>query len=123
MRQKLVALAVGALVASVLALPATAAPGQGPKHPVPAACKQAAADAAKTFRQTQRDAIKAFHQQQKAAREAFRSKQPAPTPDQITAFREQMHTAVKGFVQSHRDAVKAFRKGQLASIKACATNA
>lgn len=123
MRQKLVALAVGALVASVLALPATAAPGKGPKHPVPAACKQAAADAAKTFRRQQRDAAKAFHQQQKAAREAFRSQQPAPTPDQITAFHAQMHANVKAFVQQHRDAVKAFRTGQLASVKACATNA
>ena len=53
----------------------------------------------------------------------FRSQQPAPTPDQITAFRAQMHAAVTAFVEQHRDAVKAFRKGQLASVKACATNA
>src|SRR5262245_13246889 len=38
-RQKLVSLAVGVLVASVLALPATAGPGKGARHPIPAACK------------------------------------------------------------------------------------
>ena len=120
-RQKLVTLAVGALLASVLALPATAAgPGKGPKHPVPAACKEAAADAAKTHRQSQRDAVKAFRAQQKAAREAFRSQNPAPTPDQIKALRAQQHAAVKTFVEQQRAANKAFRQAQRASIKACA---
>ena len=66
--------------------------------------------------------IKAFHQQQKAARAAFRSQQPAPTPDQIKAFREQQHATVKAFGR-RRTTVKAFRQTQLASVKACATNA
>jgi hypothetical protein len=120
-RQKLVTLAVGALVASVLALPATAGPGRGTaKHPVPAACKQAAADAAKAYRQSQRDAIKAFHQQRKAAREAFRAANPSPTPEAIKAFRAQQHALLKAFVQQQRDANKAFRRSQLASIRSCA---
>ena len=103
MRQKLITLAVGALVAAVLALPALAAgPGGGAgKRPIPAACKQAAIDA-----------IQAFRSQQKAARQAFRSQQPRPTPDQVKAFRQQQ-----------RDAVKAFRQSELASIKTCAANA
>src|SRR3954451_8572805 len=88
-RQKLVTLAVGILLASVVAFPAAAARGGAAKHPIPAACKSVAADAATTFRQQRRDAIIAFHQQQKAARQAFRSRQPEPALDQRTAFRQQ----------------------------------
>jgi hypothetical protein len=124
-RQKLVTLAVGALLASVLALPATAGPGpgKGPKHAVPAACKQAAADAAKTHRQSLRPAVKAFHDQQKAARAAFRAANPSPTHDQIRAFRAQQHADAKVFAKQQREANKAWRQGQLASVKACAATA
>ena len=120
MRQKLVALAVGALLASVLALPATAGPGEGPEASGPRRLQAGRGRCREDARQSQRDAVKAFHQQQKAAREAFRSQQPAPTPDQIKAFRAQQHAAVKAFVQQQRMANKAFRQGQLASVKACA---
>jgi hypothetical protein len=119
-RRTLVALAVAILVASIAALPATAARGGKAKHPIPAACKSAAVDAAKSFRQSRRDAIQAFHQQQKAARVAFRSQQPAPTLDQRKAFRQQQRAALTAFVQQERAAFKAFRQSQLASLKACA---
>ena len=121
MRQKLIVLAVGALVASLLALPATAGPGRpGGKHAVPAACKQAATDAAKTFHQSQRDTAKAFHQKQKADRAAFRHQTPRPTRDQFKAFVAQQHADLKTFVQGLRSANKTFRQSQLASLKSCA---
>jgi hypothetical protein len=120
-RQKLIVLAVGVLVASLLALPATAGPGRpGGKHAIPAACKQAATDAAKTFHQSQRDARKTFHQQLKAARAAFRHQTPRPTRDQFKAFVTQQHADLKTFVQGQRDANKTFRQGQVASLKSCA---
>jgi hypothetical protein len=121
MRQKLVTVAVGIVLASVVAFPAAAARG-GPaaKHPVPAACKTAAIDAAKTFRQQRRDAIVAFHQSQQAARLAFRSQQPAPTPDQRKAFRLQQRANITAFVQQQRSATKAFHQSQIVALKACA---
>ena len=121
MRQKLIVLAVGALVASLLALPATAGPGRpGGKHAVPAACKQAAVDAAKTFHQTQKAAAKAFHQKLKADRAAFRHQTPRPTRDQFKAFVAQQHVDLKAFKQGQRSENKTFRQGQLASLKSCA---
>jgi hypothetical protein len=122
-RRKIVMLAVGALASSMLALPAVASPGKGPRHPVPAACKQAAADAAKAHRQSQREAVKAFRSQQQAARAAFGSQNPSPTPDQVKAFRAQRHAALKAFVEQQRTANRAFRQTQLASVKSCARTA
>jgi hypothetical protein len=123
MRLKLVTLAVSALAASVLALPATAGPGKGPKKPVPAACIQAAMETAKTNRETRRAAIKAFHQQQKAAREAFRSANANPTADQVKAFREARKADRKAFLESQRATAKANHAARKAALQACVANA
>jgi hypothetical protein len=122
-RLKLVTLAVSALAASVLALPATAGPGKGPKKPVPAACIQAAKETAKTNREVRRAAIKAFHQQQKALREQFRAANPNPTADQIKAFRDARKADRKAFFESLRATAKANHAAQKAALRACVANA
>src|SRR5262245_6279586 len=102
-RHKLVMLAVGALVASVIALPATAAgPGkrQGPKKPIPAVCLQAAKAGAT-----------AFHQQQKARRVEWRTNHPNATGAERGAF-----------AQSQRAALKGFHEQQKAAMQACVAN-
>jgi hypothetical protein len=123
MRLKLVTLAVGALVASVLALPATAGPGKGPKKPVPAACMQAAKETAKTNHAARRLAIKQFHQEQKAARDAFRAANPNPTADQLKAFRAERVADLKEFREKQRETAKANHAAQKAALQACVANA
>ena len=74
MRKKLVTLAVGIMIASVLALPAFATPeGKARREGRSrSACTGGRRGMAKTFNQAQRDASKALHAAAKAARETFR---------------------------------------------------
>jgi hypothetical protein len=123
MRLKLVTLAVGALVASVLALPATAGPGKGPKKPVPAACIQAAKETAKKNHEARRAAIKQFHQDQKAARDTFRATNPNPTADQLRTFREARKAALQDFHKLQRETAKTKHGEQKAALQACVANA
>ena len=119
MLKKIVTLAVGIMIASVLALPAFATPPAGKGKPASTACLQAVAQAGKTFHQGLRDARKAHRDVAKAARETFRNQSPAPTGEQRKAFHKQQVAAWKTLRDQQKAARETFRGTQKTAIEAC----
>jgi hypothetical protein len=113
------------MIASVLALPAAASHGKPAKATEtsasagPSACKQAILQNAKTYHAKRKADLKAFIQGQKALRVAFNHKDPAPTPEERTAFREQHKAAVKAFHEQRKTERLAFLAAQKAALEAC----
>ena len=76
MLRKLTLLFGGAVLALMLAFPASAVPAKKPS-PAAQACLAALKQQPKTFHEQQKAASKAFHQQQEAANKAFPAQQKA----------------------------------------------
>ena len=125
MVKKLVTLAVGIMIASVLALPAVASHGKPDKAAKPAAagapsaCKQAIRQSAETFHANRKAELKTFIAAQKALRVAFNHKDPAPTPAERTTFREAHKAAVKAFHTKRQSDLRAFLATQKTAIASC----
>ena len=122
MRRKLITLTLGILAAFVLAIPASAGPGKGPKKTAVAACP-AAVSLTQAYHQQHRTLIKTYHAARKAARTAFVAQYATPTDEQLKTYREARHAALKASLKERKAAADKFRADLKAALQACAASA